>query len=147
MAVHLIGQRTAEVTRLLYYPVLVILLLLLARIAYFDDWGFPKALVVIVGGSFVIVLASAIYLNYVARTVRSEMLSKLRWEELQLTAISNDEGHPQPTRDEVRSLIDQLEGLQVGAYQPFWERPTVRATLLLISGIAITVFKYLPTFP
>ncbi|NIP72735.1 MAG: hypothetical protein GWO16_06720 [Gammaproteobacteria bacterium] len=144
MSIHLIGERTGEVTRLVYYPVLVILLLLLARSTYFDDWGFPQALAVIIGVNFLIALGAAVRLNYVARAARSEILDELRREQLSLTASESGEPVPKPSRQEVRELIDQLGSLQIGAYQRIWEQPTVRATVLLLGGIGITFSEYLP---
>jgi len=143
MRIHLIGERTAEVTRLIYYPVLIILLLLLSRSTYFDNWGFPEALGVIVGLNFIIALASAIRLNQAARWARSKMIDELRKEQLTQTA---SEHMPKPTGPEVRELIEQLEKLHIGAYLRLWDQPTVRATLLLVGGIAITYSEYLSMF-
>jgi hypothetical protein len=146
MRVHLIGERTAEVARLIYYPMLIILLLLLARSTYFDDWGFPQALAVIIGLNFLVALAAAIRLNYVARTARSQILDELRQEQLTLIAAEPGGGEPKPTGHELRELIAQLENLRIGAYQKIWDQPTVRATLLLLGGIGLTYWEYFPLF-
>lgn len=144
MRIHLIGERTADVTHLIYYPLFIILLLLLSRSTYFDDWGFPQALAVIVGLNFLVALAAAMSLNYVARATRSQVLDELRDEQLKLAGAAPGERKPEPSPQEARELIEQLENLHIGAYQRFWDQPTVRAALLLLGAVGITYSEYLP---
>ena len=141
MKVHLIGERTAEVTRLIYYPVMIILLMLLARSTYFDNWDFPQALAIVVGLNFVIALGSIVRLNFVARSVREDILRELQEEKLAADKPESESYEPNPT--ERKELISQLEELQMGAYLRVWDQPAVRATLLLLGGVALTFAEYI----
>jgi len=141
MLIHLIGERTATVSRLIQYPLLIILLLLLARSTFFDDWGLPRALAVVALVNFAIALAAGIRLNAVARRVRSDILALLRSQQLALSAHRGGQG-AEPSAAEVKELIAELEGLRIGAYVPFWEQPMVRAVLFLLGGLAITLSEY-----
>ncbi len=140
MKVHLIGERTAEVTRLIYYPVLIILLMLLARSTYFDNWDFPQALAIVVGLNFIIALGSIVRLNFVARSVREDILRKLQEEKLAADKQQSKSYESDPA--ERKELISQLEELQIGAYLKVWDQPAVRATLLLLGGVALTFAEY-----
>ena len=141
MKVHLIGERTAEVTRLIYYPVMIILLMLLARSTYFDNWDFPQALAIVVGLNFVIALGSIVRLNFVARSVREDILRELQEEKLAADKPESESYEPNPS--ERKELISQLEELQMGAYLRVWDQPAVRATLLLLGGVALTFAEYI----
>ena len=143
-SIHLIGERTCEVTRLIYYPVLVILLLLLARSTYFDNWDFPQALAIVIGLNFVIALGSVVRLNFVAQSVRGEILRKLQHEKL--AAGREKEKEYTPTAGERQELIQQLESLRIGAFLRVWDQPPVRASLMLLGGVALTYAEYFTVF-
>ena len=143
LQIHLIGERTTEVGRLLYYPVVIILLMLLARTTYFDDWGFPQALAVVVGTNFLIAVIAAARLNAAAKQARDSILEKLRRESLELRA-SEAQQPAVATPDEVKELISQLSQFRIGAFQHLWDQPLVRGSLLILSGIGITYVEYLP---
>jgi hypothetical protein len=139
--IHMIGERTNEVARLIYYPVLVILLLILSRSTFFDAWGLPQALAVVIGINILIALSAAVRLNLVAQAARADILDELRHEQLKLE--SEPAGDTQkPTPVEVRDLVDQLQKLRTGAYLGIWDRPVVRAFLLLLGAIGITFSEY-----
>lgn len=137
----MIGERTSEVTRLIYYPVLILLLLLLSRSTYFDDWDFPQTLAIVMGLNFTIALSSVIRLNFVAQSVREEKLRKLQDEKL--AADRTKDVSYTPSTSERQELIAQLEGLRIGAYLRVWDQPPVRATLMLLGGVALTYAEYI----
>ncbi|MGD2083142.1 MAG: hypothetical protein PVF91_09260 [Chromatiales bacterium] len=141
--VQLIGDRTAAVSKLVYYPVLIILLMLLAKSTYFDDWGFPQALAVVVGLNFLIAFVSAVRLNQVAERIRDRILDQLQKQQLRLVATGNGRSEqPEESPAEIGELIGQIRGLQVGAFRKPWDQPIVRATLLLLGGVGISYSEY-----
>ena len=142
--VHLIGERTSDVTRLIYFPVLIILLLLLARSTYFDNWDFPQALAIIIGLNFIIALGSIVRLNFIAQSARDEILRKLLDEKL--AEDKKEDLSYEPSSSERQELIHQLENLRIGAYLRVWDQPPVRATLMLLGGVALTYAEYFTVF-
>lgn len=142
--IHLIGERTSDVTRLIYFPVLIILLLMLARSTYFDNWDFPQALAIVIGLNFIIALGSVVRLNFVAQSAREEILRKLQDEKL--AADRKEDTSYEPSSSERQELIHQLESLRIGAYLRVWDQPPVRATLMLLGGVALTYAEYLTVF-
>lgn len=144
IVVHLIGERTAAVTRLIYYPVIIILLMLLSRSTYFDNWDFPQALAIVIGLNFAIALGSIIRLNHIAKSVRHDVLKGLQAEVLAADRPASAEYKATPS--ERNELVKQLEALRIGAYLPVWDQPPVRATLMLLGGVALTYAEYLSVF-
>jgi hypothetical protein len=144
MTVHLIGERTAAVARLIYYPVIIILLMLLARSTFFDNWDFPQALAIVITVNFAIALGAVVRLNFIAKSVREAALTELREE-----ALGGDDSHREvyaASARERQALVEQLASLRTGAFQPVWEQPPVRATLMLLGGAAVTYAEYLRPF-
>jgi len=139
--VHLIGERTDDVTRLIYFPVMIILLQMLARSTYFDNWDFPQALAIIIGLNFAIALGSVVRLNFVAQSARGKILRDLQDEKL--AADRKEDVTYEPNSRERQELIHQLESLRIGAYLRVWDQPPVRATLMLLGGVALTYAEYL----
>lgn len=142
--VHLIGERTDVVTRLIYYPVIIILLMLLSRSTYFDNWDFPQALAIIVSLNFIIALGSVVVLNFVAQSARKGILRNL--EEEQIAGDKPKQESYEASSSERKELIQQLSSLQTGAYLPVWQQPPVRATLMLLGGFALTFAEYFNVF-
>jgi hypothetical protein len=146
LQIHLIGERTTEVGRLLYYPVVIILIMLLARTTYFDDWGFPQALAIVVGANFLIAVVTAARLNASARRAKDHILDRLQRESLKLQSDGSDKPVVS-TPSEIRELIGQLSKLRIGAYQRLWDQPFIRGSLLLLGGVGVTFAEYLPLMP
>jgi hypothetical protein len=139
--VNLIGERTAEVGRLVYYPLIVILLMLLARSTYFDGFAFPLALSIVVGLNFTIVLVAAALLNAVARDARDTCIKRLR----EVSAATKEAETPLPaaaTPKALEDLVKELKKIDVGAFQRIPNQPLVRAAILLLTGLGMTWGEY-----
>lgn len=141
MQVHLIGERSRDVTRLIYFPVMIILLLLLARSTYFDNWDFPQALEIVTGLNFIIAVGSIVRLNFVAQSTSEDILRKLQDEQLAEDRV--EDISYEPNTSERTALIHELESLRIGTYLRVWDQPPVRATLMLSGGVALTFAEYL----
>ncbi|HTH48173.1 MAG TPA: hypothetical protein VMB21_11720 [Candidatus Limnocylindria bacterium] len=76
--------KTEEPARLLVYPVLILILMLLSRNNYFDDWTWPGALLAIFVLNVVILIGCIFYVRKAAREVRKTALNQLEEETVQL---------------------------------------------------------------
>ena len=47
-----------------------------------------------------------------------------------------------PTQDQIKYLIDDIKGIRDGAFQPFLEQPLVRASILLVGAIGLSMGEY-----
>ena len=144
LKIHLIGDRTSDVTRLIYYPVIIILLMLLARSTYFDNWDFPQPLAIVMTLNFIIAITSVVRLNRAAQSARNDVLNTLKKEVIAGERKGKDAG--KPSVDEREKLIASLNALNIGAYRNFWDQPPVRATLMLFGGVALTYAEYIDIF-
>jgi len=140
LKLRIISERTAEVGKLIFYPFIIIILILFSRINYFDDWGFPQSLAIITSCLIAIALYSAIKLRQEAEAVRGEFLEKLYMDKL--TVGGNVSRDDKPTLTQIDELIDNVSRLRKGAFQPFLEQPLVKATLLLLGGVGISASQF-----
>ncbi|HEB55967.1 MAG TPA: hypothetical protein ENI98_06630 [Gammaproteobacteria bacterium] len=140
LKLQLVAERSGEVSRLIYYPFVVIILILFSRINYFDDWGFPQSLAIITSSLIAIALYAAIKLRQVAEKVRSDFIDYLYQEKI---TVSGDKPLPdKPNLVQLNELINQVRRLRTGAFQPFLEQPLVKASLLLLGGVGFSVSQF-----
>lgn len=141
-----IAVRTKCVTRLIYYPFIVLSLFLVSRSPVFDHWYMPiTGLVLVVLGASV-ALACAVALRYAAEAARRKAIEKLRNEiirvsgeapatrrrEISSAALTANHVRPAkpPKPAQLTLLLERMEDLHVGAFAPFWQQPLLKAILL-----------------
>jgi hypothetical protein len=138
--IRLIAERTAVVSRLIYYPFMIIILLIASRISLFDNWGVPQGLAVIVGATILIAIFAALRLRHEAERARSRILTQLH--ETLIKAVGPADSSERPPENQVKLIIKNIEEEQTGAFMPFLAQPVVRASLLLLGGIGMSVSQY-----
>jgi hypothetical protein len=135
--VDLVAERTLVVDKLIYFPMLCIMLLLFARIAYFDNQEFPLSK----GITFA---ASISLLFYAGFMLRKEA------EELRLCVIKSAENLVKDKiilkKTEVDAVINKIKNINKGAFEPMFEQPVMRASLIILASIGIFAAKYLKIF-
>ena len=135
-----VARRTKCVGALIYYPFIVLALMLLARSAFFDDWYAPPTLNVLAALSFAIVLACALALRRSAEASRRYALARLR------DAILRAKGEAGNTAlvNQLDALRDRIERLRDGAFAPYSQQPLLKAVLLpLLTFGGSSLFDYL----
>src|SRR5262249_37632291 len=137
-----IAQATDVVGRQIYYPFIVISLLIISRSAIFDHWTWPVALLIIVGLNAGYAAFSVIYLRRTAEGARQLALKRLHDMLMSYTAIGEAEGKEAKTIREVTTLIQNEDR---GAFAAISQQPLV-AALLLPSGSA-GIWALLQFFP
>ncbi|HSI56275.1 MAG TPA: hypothetical protein VLA16_01880 [Ideonella sp.] len=136
-----VARRTRCVTGLIYYPFIVLSLLLLSRSRTFDDWHMPTAVLLMALFSVGIVLACAVALRRVAENSRRRALADVRDTLLRAHA----HGAPaQPPTAQLELLRRQIEELREGAFAPFSQQPLLKALLLPFATLGgTTLLDYL----
>jgi len=140
LKLHIIAERTKEVGKLIFYPFIIIILMLFSRINYFDDWGFPQSLAIITSSLIAIALYTAIKLRQEAETVRAEFIDILNLDKL--TVGGNVSLDDKPTLTQIDELIENINDLRKGAFQPILEQPLVKASLLLLGGVGLSASQF-----
>jgi len=131
---------TEIVSPIIYYPFLVLCLMILARSPLFDNLGTPYQLMVVFGVSGLYAAACAFKLRDVAECARSMALE--RFTHL-LVKAKGQAGAP-AVASQIEIMMREIQSLRRGAFAPLTEQPVVRALLLPISSAGgLTLFRYL----
>jgi hypothetical protein len=137
-----IAHGTDFVGRLIYYPFIVISLLIISRSGVFDHWTWPVALLIIVCFNAGYAAFSVIYLRRTAEDARQRSLKRLHDMLISYTAIGKGKGKEAKTIREATMLIQNEDR---GAFAAISQQPLARA-LLLPSGTA-GIWALLQFFP
>ncbi len=126
----LIAKRTEVVARLIWYPIIVITLMFVARLSIFDNWTWPPMLVLMFGLNGSWAIGSAVLLRRAAerlRTVALESLQRFR-----------SESYVDETKRRILTeLIEEIRDLKKGAFAPLSEQPFVRAILVPSGSVGL----------
>jgi hypothetical protein len=118
-----VAERTKVVAQLIWYPLIVLAILVVARSSFFANWTWPTISVVTYGLSALLAIGSAIFLRHVA-----EKLRKVAIEDLRL--LRSADYQDALKRDAFSEVIDEIRKLKTGAFAPITDQPFIRAILL-----------------
>ena len=110
------------VAPLIWYPLVVLTLMIVARLSFFDNWTWPASLVLVYAIIAAWVLGSAILLRRAAEQLRETALNDLR----RFRLLGQESEAKRQTFDE---LMAEIRDLKIGAFAPLTEQPFVRAAL------------------
>jgi hypothetical protein len=117
-----VAQRTQAIAPLIWYPLLVLTLLVLARSSFFDNWTWPASLILIFAITGAWALGSAILLRRAAEQLRDIALNDLRRFRLLGREV-------EAKRQMFDDLIAEIRDLKTGAFAPLTDQPFIRAVL------------------
>lgn len=125
-----VAERTQVVARLIWYPLVALSLLFVARCSFFDNWTWPISLVVIFVLNAAWPIGSAILLRRAAEQLREAALSNLQLSRIKGRAIEGK-------REMFDELIAEIRTLKKGAFAPLTEQPFVRAIIVPSGGLGL----------
>jgi hypothetical protein len=125
-----VARRTQAVAPLIWYPLLVLTLLVVARSSFFDNWTWPASLVLIWAVTAAWALGSAILLRRAAEQLRETALNDLR----RFRLLGREVAAKRETFDE---LIAEIRDLKTGAFAPLTDQPFMRAVLFPGAGLGM----------
>jgi hypothetical protein len=137
-----IARGTDFVGRQIYYPFIVISILIISRSGVFDHWTWPAGLLIIVCFNAGYAAFSFIYLRRTAENARKRSLKRLHDMLMAYTATGEGEEKEAKTIREATLLIQNEDR---GAFAAFSQQP-LAAALLLPSGSA-GIWALLQAFP
>jgi hypothetical protein len=134
-----IGKLTDAVEKLIYYPFIILSLLLVARLSYFGNWTFTPALVLTLCLHFSLALYAGWQLPKKAREYQDQVLGRLNRRRRQALLLSQEE-----RADAYNHMIDAVQSNHDGRFAYLWEQPAIRAILLPPGGLGlVTLLQYL----
>ena len=125
-----VAQRTQVVAPLIWYPLIVLTLLVVAGSSFFDNWTWPASLVLIFAITAAWALGSAILLRRAAEQLRETALNDLR----RFRLMGHEVDAKRQTFDE---LIAEIRDLKTGAFAPLTDQPFIRAVLFPGAGLGL----------
>ena len=131
----LIAEVTDHVARSLYYPFIVLFILLVSRNAIWDRWSWSPVLIIVFSLNLLLVIGSVIMLRTSARKAQEVGIVRLKakvQQERQATRTVSEQ-----QADVAQKLLDEVQNLRKGAFVPFWQNPVVGAILVPSGGTAL----------
>lgn len=127
----LVAERSAVIGNTIYYPFLVLLLILLARNFLFDRWAWPPALAGLLIAMFSFLVFGMLWLRITAEHTRRRALRKLQTAKLLALAGGLGAGDA----DLIEEVIERTRAISDGAFRPLAEEPFLRALLIPLGGV------------
>ncbi|HEY7312917.1 MAG TPA: hypothetical protein VH643_26370 [Gemmataceae bacterium] len=129
LLIHLIDQVTNVVARLIYYPFVVLLVLIVAQNRLFDDWHWnvPWALMALFNAGAAVVCG--VMLQRAAKRAKGKALEALDGLLRERAGAGDD-----PLRDKFVQIRTDIEGTRTGAFASWSQNPVVGAILLPLFG-------------
>ena len=137
--VRFLAEWTGRIGGIIYYPFVVLFLVIVARSSIFDNWDMPPSLVTVVLLSIAMASASVFILRRAAERLRRVSIDRL------VTQLVIEEGAANDAAkiSQLRTVLDEVRQLNEGAFAPITSQPIVRAALLPLSGAGgIALLEY-----
>jgi hypothetical protein len=140
--IDLIATRTAVVGSLIYYPFILITLMIVSRISLFDNWTWPAGLFIVIAATGGYAAWSAWMLRRTAENARQTALKNLNDILIARTAEGlAGEAEAQTARETISIITAENRG----AFAAISRHPLIRALLLPSGGAGIwALTQYLP---
>jgi hypothetical protein len=135
--IRLIAMRTSVVGKLIYYPFIVMLIMIVARHGFTDNWRWNLPLLLVISLSFLAATASAFFLRGAAEKARRTSVERLRDQLTKVWSKGASETNRAQRERRARQLeitIADVENMKEGAFSPPWQNPVLRALLIPLGG-------------
>ncbi|SEN49761.1 hypothetical protein SAMN05216404_10510 [Nitrosospira multiformis] len=134
--IEVVAERTRVVDELIYYPMLCIMLMLFAKITYFDNQDFPLSKAITFAVSISLLFFSGFMIRKVAKQLKLSVLERIK----KLPKSNKSD------RIKADATIEKINSICEGAFQPMFEQPVMRALLIILASISLFASKYLEFF-
>lgn len=141
MLIRLIAIRTEALGKLIFYPFVILLIMFLARIKYFDNWHLPVGLALVIGLGAMYAWSSALVLRRSAEKARETTIKYLT---KQLAGSCSSEADNNCSAKSIAFALDQVRSCRQGAFVPFSQHPVLQALLIPFGGVGgVYLFDFL----
>ena len=130
IGVQLLAKRTIWVEKTIYYPFIVLLLLIVERSALFDNWRFVPSIAIVLITSVLILITCVLFLRRAVKEVRETALESMRGA---LAQGLREEGEGGDV-EHLRLMIADVENEKRGAFCPLANAPILKALLMALGG-------------
>ncbi len=140
-------QHADAINKFIYYPFIILFLMILSQSYYFDNWHFSPLLLTIIGITALIALASAIRLRKVVQDTRNHILEELNKDYWR--SLGNELHHQkQENSAKLQLLINEIRNLKEGPFLPLSQHPIMLSFLLPFGGVSgVYLLEYFALAP
>jgi hypothetical protein len=144
-----IAKRTRCIGDLIYYPFIVIAIMIISRNPVFANFAVNLPILITLGLSISILLFCAFALRRAAEDARSVARKKIAEAIIRAKASSSQKvsGKKTLSAEQLEALFQHVDELQEGAFLPFSQQPPVRAILLPLAGTGLAILSNLRLIP
>jgi len=138
--IQVVGDLTAIVGKLVYFPFAVALIMVVSRLSYFDRWDFPVVLALVIGLNLAWAVGAGIALRRAAEHARERALEQINktlesFKDPNLSQAQNQNA-------QLHLLKAEIMAYRRGAFASFMHQPVVQALLLVLSAVGISAVDY-----
>jgi len=138
--IRLIAAYTEHVNRLVYYPFVVLALMVVARSSVFDNWYMPPVLALTFLFAFLVTVLCAMVLQQLATRARGIALGRMT------EYLTQARGAPEERRGylaQLEMMLDEIRHLRRGAFLPLLQQPLVKAILVPLGSFGgLQLFEF-----
>lgn len=143
VAIQFIAKRTAVISAMIYYPFIIVFLMVVARHGYLDRWDFPIGLLVIFGLNAAYAFGNGVFLRRTAEQAKRAAAAQMR---TRLTGVSGVAASSKEKQSLIERMAALIEDTQEGAFLPFTRHPLFGAIALPTGGTGLVfLLEYLAT--
>jgi hypothetical protein len=125
---HIIAARSAEVSKLIYYPFITLALVIAARARYWDDWQWQPLLILAFLLNAAWAVSSAIVLQRSARRAKARALESIRQKLCRPSEVS------EPRIKRFKKIQEDISAMNSGAFAGYLNNPILGALSLPVAG-------------
>jgi hypothetical protein len=129
--IRVIAKHSEVVGRLIYYPFLVMIVMLVSRIRYFDNWDLPLGLLIVILLGMAYAAYCAVILRRSAEQARRKAMKRLWKQETHAKGQGDEAKH---VAEQITLILGSIRSTRQGAFLPFFQQPLVQALALFFGG-------------
>ncbi|MBS4095723.1 MAG: hypothetical protein KGZ83_02655 [Sulfuricella sp.] len=131
---HFIAQVTEPVQKIIFYPFVILSLMIIARSRLFDGWHYSPMLVIGFSAICLLLVIATFRLRMMAEKVREQAVRRLNRH------LVNVRGQGAPYSDklagQIEVMLSQVRELRVGAFAPVSQQPLFQAAMTVVSSLS-----------
>gem|GEM_PF-2550918 len=141
MLIQLIARRTEVVGKFIFFPFIVLFLIFVARLHYFDNWHAPVGLALVLSMYAVLAWSGAVYLRHSAEKLRTLVAQRL---DKQLMGAYAAEPPNKIAADRIQYVLNEVKTINTGAFASYLQQPALQSLLVPVGGISgVKVLEFL----
>ncbi|MDJ0860628.1 MAG: hypothetical protein QNJ82_00135 [Gammaproteobacteria bacterium] len=138
LGIEFIARRTEAIGGLIYFPFIVIFVLIISRSTYFDRWNMPTGLAIVIAASALYAVVAALTLRRSAEHARGEALRSIS-DRITKAAGTDNEGRVR----QLELLKERIAENRRGAFRPWRQQPVMKVLFWFIGGASLAGLEVL----